>query len=74
MKVPKVPKEPDAALWATEMVKTMKKHEIDVYDIDFYIGWFANFWSVVQDPLMKRIEYLESKLKDAKELYPEIFV
>lgn len=49
----------DAMHWAQQLVKTAKKNGFtleQVLDEGWLVGWFANYWAAVHDPLQRRIE------------------
>lgn len=60
--------------WAEEFVKTCKENDVDPLEVGYLVGWFANYWAAVNDPLQRRINELESIIEQAKETNPELFV
>jgi hypothetical protein len=50
----------DAMKWATAFCGTAKEQEWELADIDegLIVGWFANYWAAVYDPLNSTIEQL----------------
>ena len=56
----------DALHWAEEFCKTCKEQGITEIEIDFIMGWFANYRFAVSDPLDKKIADLEISLKSVR--------
>jgi hypothetical protein len=56
----------DAMVWATEFCKTAKENNWTMESIDegLMVGWFANYWAAVHDPLHARISELEDAWND----------
>lgn len=51
----------DAMHWAEQLVKTADKNFFDreeILDPGWLVGWFANYWAAVHDPLQTKIEEL----------------
>jgi len=44
----------DAQYWANQLEK------IHGFDSEIMVGWFANYWAAIHDPLTKRIKELEN--------------
>ena len=51
----------DAMHWAEQLEKHLKAGVAP--DADYLVGWFANYWAAVHDPLKRRIEELEAALQ-----------
>jgi len=54
-------KSTDAMYWAKELVATAKKNNFtldEVLDESWLVGWFANYWAAVHDPLQAEVERL----------------
>jgi hypothetical protein len=52
----------DAMHWAEQLVKTARENNFtpeQVLDEGWLVGWFANYWAAVRDPLQAKIEELE---------------
>ena len=48
----------DAMHWAEQFIQTIKDNNWSIDDIDegLMVGWFANYWAAVHDPLQATIE------------------
>jgi len=56
----------DAMHWAQQLVATAKKHNFPlekVLDEEWLVGWFANYWAAVNDPLQMQNEQLQEQLQ-----------
>lgn len=55
----------DPEKWAECFVNTLREEDWKTGDIDnaLMIGWFANYWAAVNDPLADQIETLQSQLQ-----------
>lgn len=67
----------DAMAWAEAFVEYKRVYEWSVDDIDaeLMVGWFANYWATVSDPLTRRIDELVKTIAEsihADELQREI--
>lgn len=51
----------DAMHWAEQLEKHLKAGVAP--DADYLVGWFANYWAAVHDPLKRKIEELEAALQ-----------
>ncbi len=60
----------DAMHWAECFCEQMNKTK-EPWSADDLMGWFANYWAAVHDPLANRIEHLENEefSKILKEIY-----
>jgi len=57
----------DANHWAKAFVQSMKENNLKLEDIDegLMIGWFANYWAAVNDPLVKKIDEIISIVQNS---------
>ena len=46
----------DAMHWAAECIKTAKEHSIPMDDAEWLMGWFANYWAAIHDPLQAELD------------------
>lgn len=53
-----------AAYWAKQFcdMKILKQWSLADIDEALMVGWFANYWAAIYDPLTKKIEALEGQV------------
>ncbi len=64
----------DAMHWAKNLVATAKENNFtldEVLDESWLVGWFANYWAAVHDPLKAEVERLKETLAEAEKDYTE---
>ncbi len=61
----------DAMHWAEQFCETKLRNNWSIDDIDegLMVGWFANYWAAVHDPLSTRIEVLDDTLSASEALF-----
>ena len=57
----------DTMHWAKNLVATAKENNFtleEVLDESWLVGWFANYWAAVHDPLQREVERLKEALEE----------
>jgi hypothetical protein len=53
----------DAMYWAEQLVKTLDENpHINFRDTEWLMGWFANYWAAVHDPLARIVDQLKGRV------------
>jgi hypothetical protein len=55
----------DAIHWAEQLVKTAKENNFtleQVLDEGWLVGWFANYWAAIHDPLVNENQRLHDAI------------
>ena len=55
--------------WAESfcITKIEERWTLNDIDVDLMLGWFANYWATVNDPLEEQIEALQQQLAELRE-------